>query len=546
MSFWKKFNLEATGSGLFEEFVLENIINNNQAIAPKKKKKKARRKTPENPVKSRVQLISSSLENGKQPIDSNHITNIPRRTESNNVSIKEDKEEINSHKKIVSKKDSSKNDLYPYDIAKTLSANNSLIAFENSLYQYDKNWGYYKGLYNSDEAERCIRQAILDENTRKIINSYKVAEIIKCLNAYHASSNNTVFSTSMNKEYINFRNGILKISTGERLEHTPNLYFVNYVNADYPFYNYNNECQGKYFKKFINDICNGDKELNTLLQEVLGLVISDIRNMKISIFFYGPAHSGKSLLIDVMRDVIGEQFCSNVSFKDLTDRFRTACLIGKKLNTSAETSEECIKTVNLNRFKELTGNDPCLVEQKFQQAFTFRNNALLLFAGNSLPNLVTVDANSFFQRILIIPFTNSIPREKQDLELKEKLLAEKSFIVSYAVEGLRRLISNGCIFSKCETSAKIKRDYMVQHNSFEQFKNECLEFSPDGYTFAYEMENAYLKYCSINGLKPIGKTKWHNVLKNEYNCKYDKKNTKRANRHAFFGIIIKENFDLIF
>lgn len=130
------------------------------------------------------------------------------------------------------------------------------------------------------------------------------------------------------------------------------------------------------------------------IQEVLEVAISDIRNIKTSIFFYEKPHSGKMFSIEVLRDIIGQDFCSSISIHDLNDKYRLANLNGKKLNTCAEIKDEGIKDISM--FKQVTGGDTITGELKFQNPVSFQSRALMIFAGNQMPKI-----NS-----LLLPSTN--------------------------------------------------------------------------------------------------------------------------------------------
>ncbi|SEO97261.1 DNA primase family protein [Propionispora vibrioides] len=423
----------------------------------------------------------------------------------------------------------------PYQIAKLLVSEGNIFGVsDNNLYYYDRNFNYYK-LLLGETAEINIRKAI-PENLRTDVNTYKIMEIIKCLKSYTGELSTAIHPNSPSLEgYINFRNGILDLSNKSRLDSHPRFHFTNYIDCNYPFYE---EVQGYTFNRFLFNLSNNDSEILHLLQEVLGLMISEIRSLKKSFFFFGPPHTGKSLLLNVMRKIVGEEFCSNLSIHDLNDRFRLGAIYGKKLNICAEISEESLK--NLSQIKILTGNDSSVAELKYQNAFSFQNRALLVFAGNNLPNLKAPDiTNAFFDRIIIIPFLNSVPQNQQDYHLETKLLLEKEYIVEFAVNGLQRLIKNRNALSDCTLSTRLKTLYIKEQNSFHAFIADCCEITPNSFTMTNEIECAYINYCQSNRLQSISSQDWHKLLKGHYNLDSQRKRLLDENKRGYIGIRIK-------
>lgn len=423
-----------------------------------------------------------------------------------------------------------------YDLVKLLINNGHNFAVINdNLHYYIEDHGYYKFLIGSEE-EKIIRR-IIPEKLKKLVNGNMINETIKWLKSSEEIVVDDNEITIGLRDYINFENGVLHVPTGKRFKHSPLRYFTNYVRAEYPF---DFKCEGKYFKRFIKQVTNGDQEIEFLLQEVLGIIISEIRDIKAAFFFVGLPNTGKSKLIETVRSIVGEQFCSNISLHELNERFKLALLFGKKLNTFVEINEFDLKRLDI--FKSITGNDPVTAEYKGKDPFSFINRALLVFGGNHLPNLKAMDiTNAFFERIVIVPFMNSVPREKQDLQLYEKLFEERSFIVKWAVEGLQRFIENGYIFTDCTASNKMKDSYIAEQNSFRAFINtECI-LGPEFKTYSLDILDEYQAYCEYYGLPPVPKKLSHKILQTVFNLKYSRFKQDGENRNGYIGIKLKDN-----
>ena len=406
------------------------------------------------------------------------------------------------------------------------------MVFENNLFLYDVNYGYYLNV--SDEMKFDIKlREIIPVAYEHMINTNTTKELRKSLlsrKLLYVSEKDVGLQDS----YINFKNGVLDIISGKLLPHNPKYYFQNYINANYLLRNVRS---APYFSNFLYTVSEGDMAIQNLLQEVTGYALSDKRTIKKAIFLIGPSHSGKSTYLNLLENLIGKSFCSNISLHQMNEKYKIASLLGKKLNTCGEISEKGLSRLDI--FKSLTGQDPINAEFKFGQPFDFINKALLVFAGNSLPKSNVSDShNAFLKRLLIIPFRNSIPTDEMQHDILTKMLDESDYIVSWAYEGLQRLINNNFKFSECDTSdITTSYDSLVTNNIQEFLENECLltENTQDK-LFGEELYGAYSLWCLKNALSAMPHRSFISYIKGNTTAKYSKFQKNNENRRGFIGI----------
>ena len=203
-----------------------------------------------------------------------------------------------------------------------------------------------------------------------------------------------------------------------------------------------------------------------------------------------------------MEALIGEADCSHVSLQDLTgNRFYRARLFGKKLNTSGDLPATPINDPGI--FKNLTGEDTIDAENKFEQIFSFKNIAKLVYSANSLP-WVKGDDDAFYNRWIIIPFRNSV-FGKEDLDLTDKLTTpdELSGILNFGIEGLKRLKANGWRFTYDDDGAAL---YRRASNPIYAFLEDRCEPSEHSYVCKSDLIAAYNEYAKELGL-PLATSK---------------------------------------
>jgi putative DNA primase/helicase len=159
-------------------------------------------------------------------------------------------------------------------------------------------------------------------------------------------------------------------------------------------------------------------------------------------------------------------------------------------------------------FKALTGEDSISAERKNKDPFNFRPYARLLFSCNDIPKNYADRSDGFYRRLLIIRFGKSVPAEKRDPNLRERIAAERDGILSWALEGLKRLIAANYVFGETERTRYEIQRYKIESNSVLMFVEECCEVCDD-YAVREELFERYRDYCNKNGMKALSQTRFN-------------------------------------
>lgn len=416
-----------------------------------------------------------------------------------------------------------------YDLAEEIKRKIKFIVYEERLYIYDEKYGYYKEVI--DKMVENIIRGMLRNDIKRVVNSSLLTETIKWIK----SSKELRGKIKTNKNYINFKDGYYDIITNRfYANNRESLYFNYYVNAKFN----KRIVDGYYFNLYIDNITNGSYRLKMLIQEILGLTISNIRNVKKAIFIVGKANSGKSTFLELINNIIGKDFTSNLSLIDLNDKFRIAELVDKRVNVCGEVSELTLKRLDI--FKMVTGKDSIMAERKGKDPFVFRNSATLIFAGNYLPELGVTDiSNAFFERLIIVPFNNKISKEDMDINLMDKLLREKKFIIDFAIDGLNRLIDNNYEFTECEEVNDITNNYLYENASFQMFIKEKCILDTSYKEASCVLIDMYEEYCINKGVNRISTKLFHKYMKLLDGVKYIRFRCELGNVYGYKGIRLK-------
>jgi putative DNA primase/helicase len=195
--------------------------------------------------------------------------------------------------------------------------------------------------------------------------------------------------------------------------------------------------KSKIWMEFLKRCTGGDNEMMSYLQRLAGYCLTGSVAEHAFFFVYGTGGNGKGtfantidwLLCDYARVSQMETFTEQRFAKHAAE---IAYFQGARLVTAQETEEG--KRWNESRIKAMTGGDPITANFMHQNPFTFYPQFKLLFTGNYKPALRNVD-EAMKRRLHLVPFEIRVPEKERDILLSDKIRAEGSGVLTWAIEG---------------------------------------------------------------------------------------------------------------
>jgi len=191
------------------------------------------------------------------------------------------------------------------------------------------------------------------------------------------------------------------------------------------------------WRKFLGEITGADEPLQAYLQRVVGYALTGSTQEHAVFFLYGTGANGKSVFLNTLAAILGD-YATNAPMDTFmetrNERHPTdlAGLRGARFVTAIETEQG--RRWAESKIKNLTGGDKITARFMRQDFFAFFPQFKLFVAGNHKPAIRNID-EAMKRRLHLIPFTITIPPEKRDKNLQQKLLAERDGILAWAVEG---------------------------------------------------------------------------------------------------------------
>lgn len=331
--------------------------------------------------------------------------------------------------------------MYEYYAHKT-----GLIYARESKSFYAYHGTHYKML--TDDDIRSVCEHLLGIQAR----SNDREEFLKLCRAKAITGLDDFFDDSSPVRYVNFKNGVIDLSTGKLIPHDKRFRFRHEINCDIDM-----NMRTPTWDKFMDLITLGRKHLIENIEEFIGFALSGegYYRFNTALILDGSGSNGKSTLLTAIRNLLGSKNVSAVSLSALgSNRFLSHQMANSQLNIS----EEEPKTVfsETGAFKKLTGNSVQFAEDKGKSGYSFINKSKVLISYNEVPFLGD-ESSGMLRRLLIIPCEQNFdanPSLKVE-NILEKILIESPGIAAKCLHAYTRLSARGKFNVSNETSAKV-------------------------------------------------------------------------------------------
>lgn len=188
-----------------------------------------------------------------------------------------------------------------------------------------------------------------------------------------------------------------------------------------------------------------DEEVRRFFQTFVGYCLTgSIKERKI-VVCYGLGRNGKSVLLRVLHELLGP-YAGTIRPDMLLVRSgephptEEAALLGKRLVVTSELRKG--KRFDEEKVKALTGGDVRAARRMHEDFWDMKPTAKIIVAANHKPSVADA-SDSFWDRMVLVPFGVRIADDKVDKDLMEKLFADLPAVLNWAVEGCLRWQAEG-------------------------------------------------------------------------------------------------------
>ena len=294
---------------------------------------------------------------------------------------------------------------------------------------------------------------------------------------------------------LNVENGTLDLKTGGLGSHNPADLITKLVPVEF-----DPDATCPIFDRFLGETACGSDGLAKYLQQLAGIALSGDISEQIFPVFYGGGSNGKTTLLDILLDIMGDY--AGIAPPDLftLKTFKPhpteiIDLMGRRLVVASETERGDRLRVQL--VKQLTGDSRLKGRGMRQDFVTFPRTFTTVLVTNNKPRIDEV-THAVWRRVRLVPFLNTVDDADQDADLGTKLKAERPGILSWMVRGCLSWQADG-LWTPPEVTGATDA-YKSESNWLEQFTGECLTLSPIMHTTAAGLATALHDWCADTGL----------------------------------------------
>lgn len=380
---------------------------------------------------------------------------------------------------------------------------------DDKYYFYTK--GYWKSMFDIEFLGNVCDH--MKEITKRPIRARReIAENFK----YVARQKLETFNWS---EMLNLENSMINPYDGVPNDHHPSFYSTLRLP-----YQYDENAKCPLWEKTLLEIFENDIIKINMLQEFFGYCLTRETKHHKALLLLGESRSGKSTILQTMRAMLGNNNCSSVPLKYISNPQYTAMLISKLVNIDTDVSARAEQYEA--EFKTITSGEPVAVNQKYVAAFDFTPYCKIVMAANIFPR-ITDHSSAFYNRLILIPCDRVFTPEEQDRDLPKKLLKELPGILNWSIEGLKRLTRRG-MFESCNFMKEALDELEKENNPCNIFFDDKIEINPNSYIEKSELYKNYKDWCILNGHHIITHVQFsRNLLK-----RFEKITTKQARAHT--------------
>lgn len=340
------------------------------------------------------------------------------------------------------------------------------------------------------EKEMCLAGATITTKTK---NNY--------LEAFRRIGRELIPEPAPNT-WIQFKNKIVDIKTGEEFDVSPKYFFTNPIP-----WNLGESEETPEIDHLLEEWVGDHKQT---LYEIIAY--SCLRNYPIHVLFalIGCGRNGKSRFLAILEKFVGLKNVTSTEFDDLLDnRFEKAKLYKKLICTMGETNFTTVSKSSI--LKKLTGQDLIGFEFKNKDPFDDYNYAKIIISSNSLPTSIDT-SDGWYRRWIIIDFDKVFPEGKDVIQRIPDV--EFDNLCKKSVRILRELIDKGSFFRQGSIEER-KNNYIKASNPISLFIEQHCIIGDSFFVKNKDMFIAYNKYLQAMKRRPIKKKEFSSVLSEE-------------------------------
>lgn len=276
------------------------------------------------------------------------------------------------------------------------------------------------------------------------------------------------------REVISCRNGLLHLPKRELLPASPHFFCASSLPFDYD----PTAVDLCAWEDFLGITFAGDQESIDLLQEWFGYALTTDTSQQKMMLLVGPPRSGKGTIAHVLTALLGPSNVVSPGLASIGGAFGLQPLLDKRLAviSDARISGKSDQAVIIERMLSISGEDMVTVDRKNLDSLSLQLHTRFMVLTNELPRL-TDQSGALASRFLILKTGQSF-LGREDMRLRDKLLATLPSVLNWAIDGWHRLQRQGR-FTAPKSALEVQAQLTEITSPCLAFLTDTCEFGPN-------------------------------------------------------------------
>ena len=436
-----------------------------------------------------------------------------------------------------------------YAAAKALLQTNDFLyasapnSDHGTYYRYEEDTGVYKAV-SEKYINKLVKTLLEQYGQDKVITVRNINEIVNLMNMDIQNINYTDFDSD--EDIINFRNGILRLSTLKLEPHSPKYFSTIQIPVDWN----PNAAYTPVFDKYLDYLTAlhyDQDDVKRMLMEFIGVCISNIPGYKYktSLLMFGKGNTGKTQLRELVIDLIGREKSAAIEMNELEAERGPGRCFGKRLFGSGDMS--FLNNSQVKVFKNITGGDDVNIRFLYKEPFSAKLTGVFWNVSNALPLFSGDKGDHVYQRFIPVRCDNVIPASERDPDILQKMLAEAEGIVYKAVMAMYGTV-NGDNYKytmpqSCIDELKV---YKVANNvCLEFFEEYCADNRDKLFEVQYteaQIRKTFTNWAKANYQHVPSKADFEKSIAEHLEITVDKLHVRTAEKRTYCFIMDTEAF----
>ena len=282
-----------------------------------------------------------------------------------------------------------------------------------------------------------------------------------------------------------------------------------------------------------------DEEVRAFLQRFIGYSLLGSVTEHIFAIAHGSGQNGKSTFTETIGNALGDYAQQAPTTLFMRGHYGPAAgqatpdvvkLRGVRLAIAAE-SDRAIPLAEAE-VKNLTGGNTITARALHKDPITFEPSHTILMETNYLPKITGRD-EGIWRRITAIPFTEYIPPEERDKELKSRLMLQSTSLLTWAIEGLKSYQDIGLAVP--EAVRLYTSNYRTNSDSVTRFVMDMCTRQRDEQVQISQLFSSYKNWCHNEEQDALPQRDLLDILTNSFGCELKTVRGTRYVRHIALG-----------